>query len=314
MIKKVLLTLVVCIISSPFFAQQQNNQRIAFVDIEYVLENIPEYAQAQTQLDKKVTNWQLDLDKIKSEIELMQVDLSNEKALLTADLIEEKEEDIAIKQEELKALESKYFSSNGDLFSLRKQLVTPIQDMVYNSVQEIAKTRRFDLVLNKSSDLIILYASKQADISDLVLRSIVRGERVNAANEKRATRNNNTRSRNTPQTAVEGNTDIKRIDDKSVVNSVSESNITTPEEANSLYNDVDEKQQKTDEREAKRQASIEKSEKAKADRLKKRDEQRAAVEKKRLERLKQREDVRNELKENKESPEEKENTDNKNNN
>lgn len=188
MIKKILLFAIVSFIGLNSFSQK--GQRIAFVDMNYILENIPAYTRAQTQLDKKVQIWQQDLDQKRGEITTMQTDLSNEKTLLTEDLIADKEEDIVIKQLELKKTEASYFSTNGNLFLLRKQLVTPIQDQVYNAAQEIAKARRYDYVFDKSSDLIMLYSNKSNDISELVLRTIVRGEKATNATKKRAAVNN----------------------------------------------------------------------------------------------------------------------------
>ena len=105
---------------------------------------------------------------------MLKSDLANEKIILTKDLIEEKEEEITIKQGQLRRLESLYFGPNGDLFSLRKQLVKPIQDRVYNAIQTIAAKKRYDFVFDKSSELVLLYSNKKYDISDLILRAIDR--------------------------------------------------------------------------------------------------------------------------------------------
>ena len=282
--QKSILSVLILLISLSSFAQK--GQRIAFVDMNYILENIPAYTRAQTQLNKKVQIWQQDLDKLQGEITTMQTDLSNEKALLTDDLVAEKEEDILIKQFEFKKMEESYFSSEGNLFLLRKQLVTPIQDQVYNAAQEIAKARRYDYVFDKSSDLIMLYSNKSNDISELVLRSIVRGEKATKSANKRAAANqpktkNKSTTTNTNATPVVG------------VNS----NATTKqsEEINSDSEEVP----VIDEREAKRAAALAKIEEQKKARAKKREDQKAAIEKKRVERLKQREDVRKELENNK---------------
>lgn len=282
MAKKILFTLVLAFIGLTSFSQK--GQRIAFVDMNYILENIPDYKKAQDQLNKKVQIWQRNLDKINSEIETLKTDLSNEKALLTEDLIAEKEEDIAIKEIEFQKLEELYFSSDGNLFLLRRQLVTPIQDQVYNAAQEIAKVRRYDFVFDKSSDLIMLYSNKQHDISELVLSSIVRGEKISKINEKRDSRNNQT----TPV----------------VLNDPNNEESTTKQQSDIID---PAKQDKIDEREAKRQAALDRIEKQKIDRAKKREEQKAAIEKKRLERLKKREDAKNELKKNKEKKEDSDN-------
>ena len=128
------------------FCYAQKSQRIAFIDMEYILENLPEYLNAQNTLDAKVSKWKKILDKEARYIEVLKTDLANEKAILIKGIIEEKEEEITIKQEELRRLESLYFGPRGDLFQVRKQLVKPIQDQVYNEIQKIVKAKKYDFV------------------------------------------------------------------------------------------------------------------------------------------------------------------------
>jgi len=160
-----------------FTVVAQKPQRIGYIDMEYILENVPEYTEAQSRLNTKVIAWQQKLDGIKREIEVLKTDLSNEKPLLTNELISEREEDILIKMEDLRKLQAAYFGPKGNLFLLRKQLVKPVQDQVYNAVQKIAVRKKYDIVLDKSSDLILLYANKKYDISEQVLNSIVKGRK-----------------------------------------------------------------------------------------------------------------------------------------
>ncbi|CAM1362118.1 conserved exported hypothetical protein [Tenacibaculum litopenaei] len=167
--KNILLVVLLLIVS---VASAQKSQRTAYIDMEYILQNIPDYIDAQNALNAKVEKWKTRLDKEARAIEVMKTDLANEKAILTKDLIDEREEDIKVKQEALRRLESLYFGPRGDLFNLRKQLIQPIQDQVYNSVQNIAKRKKYDFVFDKSSDLIMLYSNKKHDISDLVVKMI----------------------------------------------------------------------------------------------------------------------------------------------
>ena len=191
--KKIFLLIVLLFSVTTFWSQR--NQIIAYVDMEYILENVPEYIQAQNTLDSKVAKWKKNLDKQARHIEVLKSDLANEKAILTKDLIEEKEEEITIKQEELRRLESLYFGANGDMFSVRKQLVKPIQDQVYNAIQSIAARKKYDFVFEKSTDLVMLYSNKKYDISDLVLSTI---DRTRLSEQKKAKRNKGNKKTNTP--------------------------------------------------------------------------------------------------------------------
>lgn len=183
--KRVLIAILIFISCNSF---AQKGQRIAYVDMNYILENIPEYVDAQSRLDSKVKGWQLKLDVLTNEINTLKTDLSNEKPLLTDELIQEREEDILIKEKELKRLQLAFFGPTGDLFQLRKQLAKPIQDQVYNSIQTISANKRYDVVFDKSSDLIMLYTNKKYDISELVLNSIVKNRKRKAVEDNRNAR------------------------------------------------------------------------------------------------------------------------------
>lgn len=184
MTKRVLILMLSLFMLSISYAQKA--QTFAYIDMEYILENIPEYQEANQQITLKVQKWQVKIAKENKEIEILKTNLDNERALLTADLIEDREEDIAIRQEELNIIQEMYFGTKGDLYRLRKQFVKPVQDQVYNAIQDIAKQSKYDFVLDKSSDLIMLYSNKRFDISERVVRSIVRTEKKKEINEKRS--------------------------------------------------------------------------------------------------------------------------------
>ena len=171
------------------FATAQKNQKIAFIDMEYILENVPEYLEAQNTLDTKVQKWKKRLDDQARFIEVLKTDLATEKGILTKDLIEEKEEEITLKQDELRRLESLYFGPQGDMFMLRKQLVKPVQDQIYNAIQNIAARKKYDFVFDKSSDLVMLYSNKKYDISELILSSINKTRKVADRNAKKKEKN-----------------------------------------------------------------------------------------------------------------------------
>ena len=149
-----------------------NAQRWAYVDTEYILQKLPKYRAAQSQLDKMSRDWQKEIDAEIRSLKKMKVSLENERVLLTRDLIEERELQISDKVTEIEKLQQKRFGAEGDLITQRKQLTRPIQDQVFNAVQAIAKKKRYDAVFDKSSDLIMLYYNKKYDISDRVLKKI----------------------------------------------------------------------------------------------------------------------------------------------
>ncbi|MCD8432853.1 OmpH family outer membrane protein [Tenacibaculum finnmarkense genomovar ulcerans] len=171
MMKKNILFIVLLLISTSSIVAQKS-QRLAYIDTAYILQNIPAYLTAQNSLDAKVEHWKTTLDKQARAIEILKTDLTNEKVILTKDLVLEREEDITLKQEALRRLESLYFGPKGDMYNLRKQLIKPIQDQVYSAIQTIASRKKYDFVFDKSGDLVMLYSNKKHDISELVIKMI----------------------------------------------------------------------------------------------------------------------------------------------
>lgn len=155
----------------------QRGVRIGYIDTEYILENVPEYQEAMSQLDEKAQKWKNEIESKLSAIEQKRKDLSNEKALLTKELIDEREEDITFEEQEILDYQQKRFGPNGDLMIQKKQLIQPIQDQIFAAVQDIAASRKYDFIFDKSADVVMLYSAKQFDLSEQVKRSITRASK-----------------------------------------------------------------------------------------------------------------------------------------
>ena len=182
---KKLLFITLTLLCFSFVANAQRGVRIGYIDMEYILENVPEYKEASTQLNGKVQRWKKDLEKKNDEIELLKINLSTERVLLTTELIEEREEDIKVLEDEMIKYQQDRFGPNGDLFLQRQQLVQPIQDQVFNIVQEIAENKKYDFIFDRSADIVMLFSADRHDISDIVLRSINRSaKRKEISNKK----------------------------------------------------------------------------------------------------------------------------------
>lgn len=156
----------------------QRGVRIAYVDMEYILENVEEYREANAQLDTKVLQWKAEIEERQRAIEEQKKDLQAERVLLTEELISEREEEIAILEKELLDYQQNRFGPRGDLVLQKQRLIQPIQDQVFNEVQKIGANKKYDFIFDKSADVVMLYSENRHDISDLVLRSIARTRKV----------------------------------------------------------------------------------------------------------------------------------------
>lgn len=166
-----------------FYANAQRGVRIAYIDTEYILENVPEYQEATVQLEDKAQKWKNEIQSKLTTVEQKRKDLSNEKALLTKELIDEREEDITFEENEILDYQQKRFGPNGDLFIQKRQLMQPIQDQIFAAVQDMAEGRKYDIILDKT-ETTMLYSSKSLDISEQVLRSITRTSKRTQASTK----------------------------------------------------------------------------------------------------------------------------------
>jgi Skp family chaperone for outer membrane proteins len=167
-----------------FYSHAQRGVRIAYIDTEYILENVPEYQEAINQLNVKADKWKNEIATKLDAIAQKRKNLSNEKALLTKELINEREEDITFEEKEILDYQQKRFGPNGDLFIQQKQLMQPIQDQIFAAVQDMAAGRKYDFIFDKSSDAVMLYSAKQFDLSEQIIRSITRTSKRTQAQSK----------------------------------------------------------------------------------------------------------------------------------
>ena len=164
---------------------QKSNIRIGYVDTEYILENVPEYTEALSQLNQKVQKWKSEIDLKLRDIDKKKLDLRNERVLLTKELIEEREEEIKIEEAEILDYQQKRFGPNGDLFIQKKTLVEPVQDQVLVAIQELAKAKKYDFIFDKSADVVMLFSNKRYDLSEYIIRTLKRTSKRNQLKNKK---------------------------------------------------------------------------------------------------------------------------------
>lgn len=145
---------------------------IAIIDVRYILDKMPEYKTANKQIDDVAADWQKDIDGKQTELDKMYKDFEAEQVMLSDELRKKREDQLFLKEKELRDLQRKRFGFEGDLFKKRQELIKPIQDKVYNAVTKLAQTRGYTLVLDKSEGITIIFADPKLDKSEDVLREL----------------------------------------------------------------------------------------------------------------------------------------------
>lgn len=144
-------------------------QKYACVNTEYIMKNIPDYAQANAQLDKQASEWQKELETKFAEIDKMYKVYQQEAYLLPDNLKRKREDEIVAKEKEVKELQRKRFGNGGDLDKKRQELLAPIQEKVYNAIERVANEKNYAFVFDKSASNTVLFASAKYDLSDDIL-------------------------------------------------------------------------------------------------------------------------------------------------
>tara|TARA_Y100001954_G_scaffold199999_1_gene218464 strand:- start:222 stop:953 length:732 start_codon:yes stop_codon:yes gene_type:complete len=177
---------------STYFVNAQRSVKIGYIDTEYILENLPEYSQVSQRLEEKASGWKKEIDDRSRKIQQKKDALNSERILLTDEMIIEIEEEISLDEQELSEYQQKRFGPRGDLIIQKQQLVQPIQDQIFNAIKELAKSRNYDFIFDKSSDIVMLYSDKRFDVSDQILRTISRAnnrKKIDSRKDKREIEN-----------------------------------------------------------------------------------------------------------------------------
>lgn len=166
--KKIVLAL--CLFAGVSFAAQA--QKIASVDMAYIMKNIPAYESANEQLNQISKKWQQEVEAATKEVQEMYKNYQTELVFLTEDAKVKREDAIVAKEKASQDLKRKYFGPEGELFKKRQSLMKPIQDEVYNAIQDICNSRDIQFVFDKSSSMNAIFVSPKIDISDDVLKKL----------------------------------------------------------------------------------------------------------------------------------------------
>ena len=183
---KKLRTLILLLLATMSLAYSQKPSRIGYVDMDYILSHLEDYKVASEQFALQVAQWEAEIEKRQSKIDAEEKQLEAERALLTPELIKDKEEEIALLKHNLNAYkEQKFNAEKGEYISQKFMLAKPIQDQVFNIVQEIGKMRKYDFIFEKT-DATMLFSNEQHNLSKVVLRALKKKDNAEDRNKDMA--------------------------------------------------------------------------------------------------------------------------------
>ena len=148
------------------------DQAIAYIDMAYILKNLPQYEQANEQLSMLSKRWQKEIDAAQQDARVMATNYQTEQIFLSETMRTQREQEIVKKEQEVLELKRKYFGQEGELYKKREALIKPIQDEIYTAIHDLANEKRIDIVKDRSADPSLIYMSSKLDISDQVLHKL----------------------------------------------------------------------------------------------------------------------------------------------
>lgn len=154
------------------FTHEAQAQKVAFVDMQYILKNLPQYETANEQLTMVSKRWQREVDALNEEARVLQQNYQTEQIFLSEEMKQKREQEILAKEKEAMDAKRRYFGKDGELFKKREALLKPIQDEIYAAIQDIAQEKHYDVVKDRSADPSLIYMSSKMDISDQVLQRL----------------------------------------------------------------------------------------------------------------------------------------------
>ena len=147
-------------------------QKFGYIDTEFIMTKLPEYAQAQVELNKLSDTWQKEIEAQKKDLDKLYHTYQAEEVVLTEAMKKKRQDEILKKEQEIKAYETKQFGYEGQLFKKRIELNKPVQDKIFEAVEKVVKARKLDFMFDRNGDLTMLYANPTHDYTEFVLEEL----------------------------------------------------------------------------------------------------------------------------------------------
>lgn len=149
-----------------------SQQKIGYVDSKVILENLLDARDAQTNLDNLVVKWKLELQLLNDTLIILKDDYDKKKLILTEKIRVIKEDEIKAEEKRIADFKQQKFGENGEYFQKQTELMKPVQDRVFKAIQDVAKEGGYDFVIDRSSQLMLLYMNDKYDLTQKVIRKL----------------------------------------------------------------------------------------------------------------------------------------------
>lgn len=151
-------------------------QKFGYIDSEFILNKMPEYAKAQSEVEQYSAAWQKEIEDMQDKVTKLYSTYQAEQVLLTEEMRQERQDEIKKKEKELKDYQKKVFGFGGLFFLKKQELIKPLQDKIFDAVGKVSKANRLAIVFDKSAELVMIYTDPRHDYTDFVLEELGLGD------------------------------------------------------------------------------------------------------------------------------------------
>lgn len=155
-----------------FAAAANAQQKIGYVDSKVILENMQDAKDAQTNLDGLVNKWKVELQQYNDSLLIMKDDYDKKKLILTEKIKTQKEDEIKLQERKVSDFKQQKFGENGEYFQKQTELMKPVQDRVFKAIQDVAREGGYDFVIDRSTQLMLLYMNDKYDLTQKVIKKL----------------------------------------------------------------------------------------------------------------------------------------------
>lgn len=142
---------------------------IGHINSEAIMQALPEAIDAQRSLDALVTQWEGELQKMQAEWKKKFDEYDRKKLILTEQTRAETERQLRELDQNITDYRNKKFGQNGELFLKQNEVMKPIQNKMFQVLEDVAKEDGYDYIFDKSGEILLMYANSKHDLTQKVL-------------------------------------------------------------------------------------------------------------------------------------------------
>jgi outer membrane protein len=147
-------------------------QATGYVNTETILSNIPEYIQAQQQLERLKSQYEVQIEREVATIENLFKKYQSEKSMLNDLQRQSRENEIITKERAVKERQAEIFGQDGLMSTRSKQLLDPIKNIVQGAIDIVAKESGVVIVFDLASVQGVIFTDPRGDLTPRVLNRL----------------------------------------------------------------------------------------------------------------------------------------------